>query len=162
MLSFPNAFVKFPWIKECLNPKHLFQILANLAVRAEVYYYGRVQLRLTCPHRHWFVHLGVFFFIVIACTSLLVWAGISFSLWWPVQTKPYTRTFSFHWHNPHKITCLYKNGRLLSSVAAYIGQLVHKDIYFLPTSPTQAYLPTQTLSSLCHGLHRSTCPYGHT
>ena len=42
-----------------------------------------------------------------------------------------------------------------------MGQLVHKDIYFSPTSPTQAYLTTQMLSSLCHGLHKSTCPYGH-
>ena len=34
-------------------------------------------------------------------------------------------------------------------------------LHLLPTSPTQAYFPSQTLSSLFHGLHRSTCPYGH-
>ena len=124
MLSFPNAFVKFPWIKECLNAKHLFQTLANLPVRADVYYYGRMQLRLTCPHRHWFVHLGVFFFTVIARTSLLVRAGISFSLWWPVQTKPNIRMFSYHRHNPQKITCPYKR------TFTFLCHSLHK-----PTSP---------------------------
>ena len=50
---------------------------------------------------------GRFFFTVIARTSLLIQADIFFPLSWPVQTKPSTRTFSYHRHNPHKITCPY-------------------------------------------------------
>ena len=42
-----------------------------------------------------FVHLGVFFFTVIARTNLLVPADVSFPLPWPIQTKPSTRTFSY-------------------------------------------------------------------
>ena len=61
VLSFPNAFVKFSWIKECLNAKHLFQPLPNLPVRADVYYHSRMPLRLTCPYRHYFVHMDVSF-----------------------------------------------------------------------------------------------------
>ena len=103
---------------------------------------------------------GCFRFTVIARTSLLVPANISFSLSLPVQTKPSTRIFSQHQHSPHKITCP-TDRRLLSSVAAYIGQLVDKDIHFSSISPTQAYLATQTLSSFCRDLHRPTCPCGH-
>ena len=102
VLSFANAFVKFLWIKECLDAKHLFQLLANLPVRGDVYYYCHVPLRLTCSHRHWFVHMGVSFYR--HSSQKLVQANISFSLSWPAQTKPSTGTFS----NPHKITYPYK------------------------------------------------------
>ena len=47
-------------------------------------------------HLDSFVHLGVFFFTVIARTNLLVPADVSFPLPWPIQTKPSTRTFSYH------------------------------------------------------------------
>ena len=66
---------------------------------------------------------GCFLFTVIAHTSLLVPTDFSFSLLWPVETKPSTRMFSYHQHNPHNITCPCKH--LLSSVAAYMGQLTN-------------------------------------
>ena len=157
MPSFPNAFVKFPWIKECLNAKQLFQPLVNLLVLTGIYYNGCMPFRLTCPQTL-ICSSGCFLFTVIAHTSLLVPTDISFSLPWPVQTKPSTQMFSYHQHSPHNITCPYKH--LLSSVAVH-GPTRPQDIYFSLTSPTQAYLTTQMLSSLCHGLHKSTCPYWH-
>ena len=51
-----------------------------------------------------------FLFTVIARTSLHIPADISFSLSWPVQTKPSTLMFSYHQHSPQKITCPYKQG----------------------------------------------------
>ena len=51
---------------------------------------------------------GSFHLTVIARMSFLVPADISFSLSCPIQTKPSTRTFSYHRNRPHKITCPYK------------------------------------------------------
>ena len=88
---------------------------------------------------------GCFLFTVIACTSLLVQADISFSLLWPIQTKPSTLTFSYHRHNTHKITCLYKQtftflcrslhrptrpqGHLLFTDISRTGLLAHTDAF---------------------------------
>ena len=58
--------------------------------------------------------------------SLLVPADVSFCLLWPIQTKPSTWTFSYHWHSPRKITCPYKQ---TFTFLSYLGQIVHKDIY---------------------------------
>ena len=128
------------------------------------------------------------FFTVIACTSLLAPAYFSFSLSWPIQTKPSTRTFSynrhsprkitcpynpllqptqansstrtstFHQHLPHRLTCPYR--RFLASVTAHTGQPVHMDNFFSLTQPTQAFSSMQTLSSFCRGLRRPTHPHG--
>ena len=51
---------------------------------------------------------GCFLFIAIACASFLVQVDISFSLSWPVQTKPCKQTFSYYRHNQQKITYPYK------------------------------------------------------
>ena len=88
---------------------------------------------------------GCFLFTVIAPTSLLAPADISFSLLQPVQTKPSTRMFSYHRHSPHKITCPYKQvftflcrslqrptrsqGHLLFTDISYTGLLAHTDAF---------------------------------
>ena len=76
---------------------------------------------------------GCFLFTVIACTSLLVPAYIFLSLSWRVQTKPSTRTFSYHWHSTHKITSPYKKGltflcRSLQRTTRSQGHLLFTDI----------------------------------
>ena len=50
MLSFLNAFIRFPWIKEFSNAKHLFKPPANLPEQADMYFF-RIAHRLTRPQR---------------------------------------------------------------------------------------------------------------
>ena len=50
MLSFPNAFTRFPRIKESSNAKHLFKPPANLPEQADMYFF-RIAHRLTRPQR---------------------------------------------------------------------------------------------------------------
>ena len=99
---------------------------------------------------------GCFLFTVIVGTSLLVQTDISFSLSWLVQTKSYTRTFSYHPHNPHKITCPYiqtftflcnsllrltgPQGHLLFTDISHTGLLAHTDAFYPLSQPTQANL----------------------
>ena len=88
---------------------------------------------------------GCFFFTIIARTRLLVQAEISFSLSWPLQTKPFGQTFSYHRHNPHKVTRPYKQtftflfcslnrstrpqGHLLLTEISHTGLLAHTDAF---------------------------------
>ena len=86
---------------------------------------------------------GCLLFTVITRTSLLVQADISFSLSWSVQTKTSIWTFSYRRYNPHKITGPYTNRGLLSSVVAYIGQLVQKG-HLLLNDISHSGLPAHT------------------
>ena len=87
---------------------------------------------------------GRFLFIVIARTSLLVPADVSFFLSWPMQTKWSTRTFSYL---RHKITCPYKQ------MFTFLCHSLHR-----PTRPQWHLLFTDIYHT---GLHGKTCPYGH-
>ena len=88
---------------------------------------------------------GCFLFTIIARTSLLVQVETSFSLSWPLQIRPFRQTFSYHRHNPHKVTRLYKQtftflccslnrstrpqGHLLLTDFSRTGLLVHTDAF---------------------------------
>ena len=63
---------------------------------------------------------GRFLFTVIARTSLLVQADISFSL-----------SFSYHRHNPHKITCPYK--QMFTSLCRSLHRPTHPQGHLLFT-----------------------------
>ena len=117
---------------------------------------------------------GRFLFTVIARTSLLVPADISFYLSRPIQTKPSIQMFSYQRHGPHKITCPYKQAftflcrslhrstrpqrHLLFTDISHTGLLAHTDVFQLRVRPTQAYLSIWTFYFHLHSLHMLSHP----
>ena len=108
-LSFPNNFVRFPWIKEfsyatpseiTRTNKHVFFLHPTHAYSStKIFsnpYHG--PFRPTCPH-------GCFFFpIIIHHRGLLVYTDALFPLPRPIRANPSTCTFSFHWHSTGSLT----------------------------------------------------------
>ena len=88
---------------------------------------------------------GRFLFTVIARTSLLVPADVSFLLPWPIQTKPSTRTFSYRSHSPQRLSCPHiqaftflcrslhrptrPQGHFLFTDIAHTGFLIHSEAF---------------------------------
>ena len=64
----------------------------------------------------------------IVHTDLLIHADVSFLLPHTEKADSPTRTFSFHWHSPHRLT--RPRWRFLVSYEVHTGQLAHTDVFF--------------------------------
>ena len=150
MLSFPNAFLKFPWIKEFSNAKHLFKPAVHLPAHKNTCFFSVCLV-------FWFFGFCFFLHPIQAYSSTQTFPflcrglyrqtrprGRFFPLTYPTQSMLSTQTF-FHWNSHtgllvHPDICEDICWRLLTLPAHSRLIPVQKDIWSLLDLPSHIRL----------------------